>query len=281
MNWGGVLLVLGATFCWSTGGLIVRLVETSAPTIVFWRSVFLMLAVGGALLIKYRPLGLYRLMIHDGKRGALSGGLLACTFIGYVVALSQTTVANTVLLMSASPLIAALLARWLLKESLSKGAIFAIALAMAGIATMLADGVSAGGWLGNLAALSVAITFGANIVVLRKEKRQDMLPATLLAGLFSALAMLPFAQPLSVSAHDLGLLALMGFFQLGFGLFLFLRGVARLPAATAGLLTLGESIMAPLWVWLFLSETPSSATLIGGGILLLALAISARFQASS
>jgi drug/metabolite transporter (DMT)-like permease len=281
MNLTGVLLVIGATFCWSTGGLIVRLVEAQALTIVFWRSIFLMLAVGGALLIKYRPLGLYRLMIRDGKWGALSGGLLACSFVGYVVALSQTTVANTVLLMSASPLVAALLARWLLKESLSKGALFAIILAMVGIATMLADGVSVGGWLGNLAALSVSFSFGANIVVLRREKGLDMVPATLLAGLFSALAMAPFAQPLSVSAHDLALLALMGSFQLGLGLFLFLRGVARLPAATAGLLTLGESILAPLWVWLFLGETPSTATLIGGGILLLALAISARFQASS
>jgi DME family drug/metabolite transporter len=281
MNWGGVLLVIGATFCWSTGGLIVRLVEAPALAIVFWRSIFLMLAVGGVLLIKYRPLGLWRFMLRNGKWGAVSGGLLACSFVGYVIALSETTVANTVLLMSASPIIAALLARWLLKEELSKGAFFAIILAMTGIATMLADGVSAGGWLGNFAALSVAFTFGANIVVLRKEKRLDMVPATLLAGLFSALAMTPFAESLVISGRYLALLALMGSFQLGLGLFLFLRGVARLPAATAGLLTLGEVILAPLWVWLFLNETPSPATLVGGGILLLALAISARFQSSS
>jgi drug/metabolite transporter (DMT)-like permease len=231
MNWGGVLLVIGATFCWSTGGLIVRLVEAPALAIVFWRSIFLMLAVGGVLLIKYRPLGLWRFMLRNGKWGAVSGGLLACSFVGYVIALSETTVANTVLLMSASPIIAALLARWLLKEELSKGAFFAIILAMTGIATML--------------------------------------------------AMTPFAESLVISGRDLALLALMGSFQLGLGLFLFLRGVARLPAATAGLLTLGEVILAPLWVWLFLNETPSPATLVGGGILLLALAISARFQSSS
>jgi drug/metabolite transporter (DMT)-like permease len=126
--------------------------------------------------------------------------------------------------------------------------------------------------MGNALALGVAIAFGANIVVVRAARGLDLVPATVLAGLFAMAATLPLAHIAAPSAYDLGLLAAMGVLQLGLGLFLFMRGAPHLTAAQVGLLTLLEVILAPIWVWLAFAEVPAPASLIGGAVVLCALA---------
>ncbi len=100
-----------------------------------------------------------------------------------------------------------------------------------------------------------------------------MVPAVLLAGLFSIVAALPFALPLTASAADLGVLALMGFIQLGLGCVLMTLATRHLAAGEIGLLALLETILGPIWVWIGIGERPSDLALVGGVIVLAALAV--------
>ena len=117
-----------------------------------------------------------------------------------------------------------------------------------------------------------AIAFGANIVVVRAARGLDLVAAMVLAGLFAMAATLPLARVAAPSGYDLGLLAAMGTLQLGLGLFLFMRGAPHLTAAQVGLLTLLEVILAPIWVWPAFGEVPALPSLIGGAVVLCALA---------
>lgn len=266
----GALLVAAACVCWSSGGILVRLLDLDAIVIVFWRSLFMAAAVALTLLVVHRQKA-PAVIAAVRWPGLLSGVLLSGAFIGYILSLSFTQVANTMILMSASPLVAALLAWLFLKEPLSQATALAIAMAMVGIAVMFSHGIAAGNLLGDSFALLVAFTFGANIVVLRRWRGIDMVPATMLGGLISAAMTAPWAIGVSVGRADLVILATLGCVQLGLGLFLFVRGSRKLQAAELGLLTLLETVLAPIWVWIGIGETPSAAALLGGSIVLAAV----------
>jgi drug/metabolite transporter (DMT)-like permease len=97
-------------------------------------------------------------------------------------------------------------------------------------------------------------------------------PAVLLGAVFSALAMLPFAVPLQASAHDIAWLAALGMFQLALPCMLLVMASRYLPPAEVALLTLLEVVLGTLWAWLGVGETPGAATLVGGAIVLVAIA---------
>ena len=213
-----------------------------------------------------------------GWAGVASGVLLAGSFVMFILAITRTSVANAVVLQSAAPLVSALLGRIFLRETLAAPTLIAIGFAIAGIAVMFAGALGGGDLMGNALALGVAIAFGANIVVVRAARGLDLVPATVLAGLFAMAATLPLASVAAPSAYDLGLLAAMGALQLGVGLLLFMRGAPHLTASQVGLLTLLEVILAPIWVWLAFGEVPAPLSLIGGGIVLCALATHSAFS---
>jgi drug/metabolite transporter (DMT)-like permease len=276
----GALLVAAAACCWSSGGILIRLIDADGWTIIFWRSLFMAAAVGAGMAVVYRGQALTRLRAV-GWPGLLSAVLLTGAFVFYVLAVTHTKVANALIIMSIQPLIAAVLARVLLGERLSLATIAAITVALAGIVVMFADGIAGDGLIGDVLALGIALCFGVNIIVLRRWRSVDMVPATAVAGVVSALAVVPLAEPFSTGATDLGRLALLGFFQLGLGLVLFVRGSRHLKAAELGLISLLEVVLAPIWVWLAIGEAPSPLGLLGGSIVLAAVIGHAILQVAS
>lgn len=267
----GVLLVAGAALCWSSGGILIRSAEAaSGLAIVFWRSAVMALCVAIWLGLRYRREAIARVRAL-GLAGVVSAVLLTGAFVGYVLAIKVTTVANTLVIMSASPLIAALLARLALGERLRPPTVAAILIAFAGIALMFGHNLVRGDVFGDALALLVAVSFGSNIVLLRRLRQLDMVPAMMLGGILSAVLVAPFAQPLAVPLRDIGIIALMGCVQLALGLFLFTRGTPYLSAAEVGLLTTLEMVFAPIWVWLGVGEEPPAPALIGGAMVLAAV----------
>jgi drug/metabolite transporter (DMT)-like permease len=268
----GAALVCTAAFCWSLGGLFVRLIGNHLDgwTIAFWRSGFMVLAVGGWLLGTngLKVLAAYRAM---GWAGIASGLLLAGSFVMFILAITRTNIANAVVLQSAAPLASAVLGRVFLGERLAPPTLIAIVTAIAGVALMFASALSGGDLVGNMLALGVAILFGGNIVVVRAARGVDLMPATVLAGIFALISTLPLAKLNAPSAFDFVLLAAMGYLQLGLGLILFMRGAPYLTAAQVGLLTLLEIILAPIWVWLAFAELPAPLSLAGAAVVLSAL----------
>jgi drug/metabolite transporter (DMT)-like permease len=268
----GIALMIGATLCWATAGVLVRNMEvTDGWKIAFWRSFFMTAFLLVVLSVQHGSRLPQR--VHAmGWPGVMSGLLFAWMMICFILALSLTTVANTLVVGSISPFVAALCGRLFLGEKVAPRTWIAMIAAIGGITMMLFDALSGGGWAGNLIALCIPLGFGANVVILRKHRSAvDMVPSVLLAGIFSMLIALPFALPLSVTTGDLALLSIMGVVQLSAGLLLMMVAVRYLASAEIGLLSILEIIFGTLSVWLLIGERPSQAALLGGGVVVAAL----------
>ena len=271
----GIVLMLGATLCWATAGVLVRNMEvTDGWKITFWRSFFMTVFMLLVLTYRHGSGGIWQRIRAMGWPGVLSGMLFAGMMISFILALSLTTVANTLVVGSISPFMAAVCGYLFLGEKVAPRTWFAMTIAIGGIVIMFFDALSGTGWAGNLIALCIPIGFGANVVLLRKHRHAvDMMPAVLLAGIFSTLVALPFALPLTVSVADLGLISVMGVLQLAIGLLLMLAAVPYLASAEIGLLSILEIVFGTLSVWLFIGEQPSQAALVGGGMVVAALIV--------
>lgn len=272
----GRLLVLLAGLFWSSGGLLVRLVEAAGPwEILFWRS--LSLALFLLPVIALRDQGrLAPAFRAAGTRSLLGGAFLALAFVGFILSVTLTTVANVMFMLAASPLLAAALGWVVLREGVRRSTWAAIAVAMVGMGLMVGDGLSQGAPLGDFLALASAFGFACYTVTLRSRQTVDMLPSVVHAGWIAALAgaamVLLGGGSLAVTGWDLSLCVLLGVAQLGCGLVVYTLGARRLPAAECVLLTMAEVVLGPLWVWLAIGEVPSGATLLGGAVMLAAIA---------
>lgn len=273
----GILLMLAAGLCWSLGGIIVRkLTLTDTWEIVFWRALFMSLFLG-ALLVVLRGRGTLASVRSIGLAGAISSACLAAQIYFFILALSHTTAANTFVLMSISPLLAALVGLMFLREKVAWHTWLAIAFALGGIVIMFGEGLGTGRWLGNIYALCVPMGYACQILFVRKVqgaagKAPDLMPTVLVGALFAMTPALFMGWPFEASGQDVMLLALMGCVQLGMGCWLMMLAVPHLRAAELGLLALTETILAPLWVWLGTGEAPTGAALAGGVLIVGALA---------
>jgi drug/metabolite transporter (DMT)-like permease len=270
----GVVLLVAACACWASAGVLVRNMEVhDGWKITFWRSLFMSLFLLGVLAFQHGG-RLFERIRAMGWPGVASGAMFAVMFICFILALSRTTVANTLVLGSISPFVAAIAGRIFLKEAVATRTWVAAIAALGGIVVMFHDSLTGGGGTGNLIALCIPVAFACNVVLLRKHhKTLDLIPSILLAGIFSVIMTLPFALPLEVSARDLGLLGTMGVVQLGMGLLLYMLAVPHLSSAEIALITILEIIFGVASTWLFVGERPSDAALVGGGIVIGALVV--------
>lgn len=269
------VLMIIAPVLWSMAGIFTRHLEAARSfEVTFWRSLVAALFVAGTLYWQRRS-GAVAAMRKAGWLGLMSGLMWASMFSAFMLALTMTTVANTLIVNSISPFLTVLLAWIFLGEKATTRTWAVIALAFVGMVWMFADSMTAldGRHLvGMSLALVVPFAASVNFIVLRKAGKQiEMIPSVFLGGIFSALAMLPLAWPLQASMHDIAIMALLGVFQLGLPCMLMVRAANHLSPAEVSLLALLEVLLGPFWVWLGVGEVPSQATLIGGSIVLLAL----------
>ncbi len=272
----GVLLVLMAGAFWSTMGLGIRHIEeANVWQILCYRSFSLSIFL--FILISFRsgfkPIQTIR---RSGIAGVIGGFGLVMAFSGGIYAIQTTTVANAMFLFASAPFFAAIFGWVILRESVRKATWIATFVALTGIAVMVIDGISLGRMAGNVTALLSALGFAIFTIALRWKKLEDMLPAVFLAGIFamiiSAIICLIQGYTFSLSYNDAGIALAMGIFQVGTGLAIYTIGSKVVPAAELALLSMTEVLLGPLWVWIFIGETASLFTLIGGVILLLAIA---------
>lgn len=272
----GVLLVLLAGAFLSIGGIGVRLIEAAGGwQILFYRSLFV-IAVLAAVLGYRRRGGLVGAFRAAGLPAVFAGLSLSVAFSGFIFSLLYTTVANTLFVLAAAPFLAAVLGLLVLGEAVRRATWLAMAAALAGVGIMVGEGVAIGSPLGDLIALLAALGFAGFTVALRWGKTRDMQPAVCWAALFTAIAagvmIASSGRGYGISVWDLGLCAVMGAVQIGAGLTVYTAGSRHLPAAELTLLSLTEVVLGPVWVWLGVGEVPSLATLLGGAIVLGAIA---------
>lgn len=267
-----LLLMVGATLCWSSAGVLVRNMQvTDSWEITFWRSVFMVLFLGGWLWQQHRG-KTWRRIRAVGTPGMVSGALFTIMFVGFIFAMAHTTVANTLIVISSAPFFAALFGWLFLRERVALRTWVAMLAAFLGIVVMFVGAASHDRWIGAVVALAVPVAYGLNVCLLRRmHATVDMIPAILVAGVVSAALTLPLASPFTVSGRDLVLLAIMGAVQLGLGCVLLMIASRTLAAAEIGLVSILETVFGTLSVWALVGERPSDAALIGGAIVIAAL----------
>ena len=269
----GQLFVALAALAWSTAGVMQRELSVGTATQVAGRAFVAALALFAfvALTERGRTVDAFARM----GRAELAVAALTATASGtFIVALNHTTVANVLFMQAVAPIAAALIAWGALGEPISRRTAAAMVIALGGVGLMVGG---PGGSHGLGVALSVVMTlaFAVSVVITRHRRDVSMAPALCLSQVMVVATAGWFAHPATIGSHDLGLIVALGVGQMGLGLAFLTIGARLIPAAEVALITLLEVVLGPLWVWLALSERPSTVTLVGGGVVMVAVVLQA------
>ncbi len=281
----GLLITGAGVLLLSPDTLLVRLIAIDPWSMIFWRGALMALSLGGFLVVRHgsETPARFRAM---GRPGLWIALFLTASSVLFIVALAHTSVANTLIIVSAAPLFAALFSRVFLAEAVAPRTWAAILGTICGIAVIVSGSAGGSGlpsslW-GDLAALATAVCFAAGLTLIRRTRAQGAIPALALSSLLSALIALPLAAPFALDGTQAGLMALLGLVVLPVSSGLILYGPRYLPAPEVGLVLLLETVLGPYWVWLALGEDPGARTLLGGaiviGVLVLHSALALRGQ---
>jgi drug/metabolite transporter (DMT)-like permease len=273
-----LLMVLGSVAI-SFGGLVLRSIEVATPwQINVYRSIGLIVAITAIIAIQNRG-RFFKTLLSVGRFGLLAGVLLSGAGLSFIQAFAHTTIANALFIIGAIPFFAALLARIFLGERLRRSTLVTMLFAGSGLALMVVNGISMGSGFGNLMALATAICFAGFAVVVRYRRRVEMLPSLLISSVLVIAVSLPVTGgDLALPWNDILLCLFWGGCLSGFVNWTFIIASRHLATAEVTLLMLIEFALGPVWVWLFVDEVPSRWTLIGGSVIIAAVAVRAILE---
>ena len=269
-----IYVLAGASFMSFVGVLMRLLDDATGFQILFYRSISLTLMVLAVICIRRQctPKTLLRSIVrHDLWMGAW----LALAFTSYIFSMLHTSVASTLLILTIVPFLAAIIAWKWIGETPHSVTWPTMVVAIFGVGLMVYDGASLGYSLGNISAFISAGCFAVMLVIARRSRKTDVLGGTFMAGIFSAalgaVAAFLLDGGIGIKQTDLAIILFMGAFTIGLGIALVTTGTGYLPAAEVSLLVLIESVLGPLWPWMFLGEYLTNMEIIGGAITLAAV----------
>jgi drug/metabolite transporter (DMT)-like permease len=267
----GQLFVALAALAWSTAGVLQRELTVDTATQVAGRAFVAALALLAFVTIseRGRVVGAFARM---GRAEFAVAALTATASGTFIVALNHTTVANVLFMQALAPIAAALIAWLALGESISRRTAVAMVIALGGVAVMV-GGPGGSHGLGMVLSVAMTLAFATSLVITRHRRDISMAPAICLSQVLVLTVAGPFASPSTIGGHDLGLIVALGVCQMALGLAFLTIGARLIPAAEVALITLLEVVLGPLWVWLALSERPSTATLAGGAVVMVAVVL--------
>ncbi|MHB1125004.1 MAG: DMT family transporter [Ramlibacter sp.] len=270
-----VFVMVAVTMMWSIAGVVTRHLEQARSfEVTFWRSFFTVLSLL-VILPFFQGREVFGRIRHGGWALWLSGLCWAVMFTAFMVALTLTSVANTLVTMALGPLLTALIARAAIGHRIAPRTWAAIAIAGVGIAYMYGVQIEAGRFAGTLVALCVPIAGGINWTITQRSHAQgqgvDLVPAVLVGAVISSLLTLPLSLPFQASGHDIGLLALLGLVQLAIPCALAVVCARVLKAPEMSLLALLEVVFGILLAWIGAGEVPRPTVLTGGALVIGAL----------
>ena len=273
---GLIITALGVLII-SPDGLLTRVIHVDHWTMIFWRAVILSFGMWFIASLMH-PTNTWQKYKSIGRVGMVMVLTYSMGTVSFMIAITHTSVANTLIILSTTPLFAALIGWLTLREPIVARTWCAILLVCIGVFVISSDSESqTSSLLGDIAAMGAAFCLAAGFSVVRRYPKTSVFPIISISGLVTALLVLPLAQPFSVTQADMGYLIVMGFYMLPIGTALLYLGPKYIPAAEVGLMLLLESVLGPVWVWLALGEQPGVRSFIGGAIILSTLAISATW----
>jgi drug/metabolite transporter (DMT)-like permease len=266
----GLIMVATAALCWSSAGLFVRGISLDLMTMLMIRGLFSGLAVFTlhCMLEGKLAIGGFRRMGWPGVGVALLSSLSMITGIGSI---RFGAVADAMVIYATVPFVTAILAWLLIGERTTRSTIIASSVALLGVLVMLAGADWGGSMLGRGLAMLMTLGMAGFSIIMRRHRDLPMLPAMAASGWLVAFICFFFADLDAITPTQFLLCALFGFLQNAAGLAFYTLGTKRVGAAEATLLAALEVPLTPLWVWLFINETPGIWTLAGGAVVLAAL----------
>ena len=261
----GRLYVALAAVAWSTAGVLQRELSVDTGSQVGGRALFAFAGVLLYVIVTERrgTLGAFRAI---GRGGLLVVAFLAISSASFFVALNHASVASVLFMQALAPIAAAVIGT-AIGDPVQRRTWIAMAVAVAGVALMV-GGPGSPSATGLTLSFVMTLSFAGALVATRHHREVSMAPATCLSQLVVLVCAAPFASPSTIGARDVALLATLGVAQIGLGFVLLTIGARLIPAGEVALITLLEIVLGPLWVWVFLSEHPSTATLVGGAVVL-------------
>jgi drug/metabolite transporter (DMT)-like permease len=264
LNRGRLLILLAALF-WSLAGVFIKFLDLHPLTIVFYRSLF-----ASFVFVPFLKSSEFRF----NTTAVVSVISYTAAITAFVSANKLTTAANAIVLQYTAPVWVYLFSRLVLGEKISPPNAFALAVSMAGVGFISFDSAGKPEMSGVLLALLSGVLFAIYMVNLQRMKEFSATYVTWMNNLFCAVLLLPFVEtPLSLSIDQLCIVAVMGAVQLGLPYFLFSKALQAISLQEAALIALIEPVLNPLWVAVTVGEIPSFATLVGGAMILMALAV--------
>ena len=260
-----VLLVAAAALLWSSGGLFIKVAPMPGLAVACGRAVIATLFYLAVL----RP---------DLRKARFTTALAyAGCVVTFVTATKLTTAANAIFLQYTGPAYVLLLSPFVLGEAFRPVDAVCVALSLAGMSLFFVDKLEAGQLAGNLLATLSGVFFAFTVLLIRRDAKDgsgDAIPSTTLGNVLAALGTAPFAGALlHVSTAGALVLVYLGVMQLGVSYWMFARGVRRVPAAEASLISMLEPVCNPLWVLIGTGERPGPWSIAGGAVVLGAVAL--------
>ena len=273
-----IALMVVITLMWSIAGVVTRHLEAARSfEVTFWRSFFTAVSLL-VILPFFQGRALFSTIRAGGTPLWVSGICWSVMFTAFMVALTLTTVANVLVTLALGPFMTALVARVFIGNRIALRTWLAIAAAGAGIAWMYGGQVDFRSQLdGTLVALLVPIAAAINWTVVQHSrshgKRIDLVPAVLVGAVISSLVTLPLSFPMLATPRDIGLLAILGVFQLASPCVLSVLCAGILKAPEISLLGLLEVIFGILLAWVGAGEVPGPSVFTGGALVVGALVV--------
>jgi drug/metabolite transporter (DMT)-like permease len=261
----GRLLIVSAALLWSLAGVFIKFLDVPPLTIVFYRSFF-------ACLI-FTPFVRRADWRISGPVG-FSVLTYSAAISAFVSANKLTTAANAIVLQYTAPIFVFLFSRIVLREKVTKLNGLALSAGMLGVAVISLDSAGEPEMAGVLLALLSGLLFAAYMINLQRTTNVSPIYLTWINNAVCALLLLLVVKSQLVLTWDqLGILAVMGAVQLGLPYFLFSKGLQTVSLQEASLIALIEPVLNPIWVAVTVGEIPSTATLTGGGMILMGLSV--------
>lgn len=260
-----ILYVFIAAVLWSTGGLLIKIIDLSPMTIAGMRS-----GIAALLMIFLLNKNLRFTWSFPQIAGAFA---YSATMILFVVAAKITTVANAILLQYTVPIFAALLGAWFLKEKVTRFDWAIIGIVLVGMALFFMDSLTPGGLWGNIMAITSAVTWAFMLIFMRMQKAGSPMETIILGNIISAVICLPFIIQDPPTIANLAPLLYMGLFQIGFSFVLYSIAIKYITALDTVLVQVMDPLLNPLWVFLVIGEVPGMWAVIGGIIVLASVTI--------
>jgi drug/metabolite transporter (DMT)-like permease len=269
----GLLITFTAVVILSPDALLVRLINCDVWTLLFWRCLLTGSMQALFLAMIYRRQFLQS-FLNIGQIGLFSAAIVTTGSFFFVNALRHTAAANALIILAATPLFSSLLSWLFLRDEIARRTWLAITICFGGILLIFSGSLRSGLLFGDLLALGATLMWASNLVILRKGKAVNMVPANLIGNLMVVpITLLAGAQPLAVSPTDMTYLIVLGGIVLPVSFTLITVGPRYLPAPEVSLILLTETILGPIWVWLALNEVPQTTTLVAGALIISTLAL--------